>query len=229
MSLRGALPPPSPAVHRGPAAPGAHAGERGRLTHGGSVLPGADRSKASETEFPPLLQGQSLGVQRGAGQPSSCFPVGEPFREAAFSPECQGRPLPEAQTWHGEAEARPRAACGGQTPPGLGDDRVPSGEGWGQYQTAFLRDATSMPPSHVAFSLRAPDTAFTEGVSVTSLLYPTEGCVTPTGRSRRPTRAHSAAALRSQKADRRGRHAGSEPECRGRRPAPDEASLRCPA
>lgn len=51
--------------------------------------------------------------------------------------------------------------------------------------------------------------------------------MTPTGRSRRPTRAHSAAALRSQKANRRGRHAGSGPECRGRRPAPDEASLRC--
>lgn len=92
------------------------------------------------------------------------------FRKAAFSPECQGQPLSEAQTSHGEAEARPRAACGGQTPPGLRDDRVPSGEGWGQYQTAFLRDATSMPPSHVAFSLRAPDTAVTEGVSVTSLL-----------------------------------------------------------
>lgn len=120
----------------------------------------------------------SLGVQRGAGQPSSCFPVGEPFRKAAFFPECQGRPLSEAQSLHGEA-GRPRRARGvtqSPKPAGGSHGKDPGLEERGQGHVWVLGDrllSSEMPPrgSHPrGLPTPGPDTAFNGGVHVTSLL-----------------------------------------------------------
>lgn len=169
---------PGPAVHRDPAAPGAtsaHARAQGRLATAAPPCPGAAGSKASE--LPALLQGQP-GAQRGAGQPSSCFPVGEPFRKAAFFPECQGWPLSEAQSLHGEA-GRPRRARGvtqSPKPAGGSHGKDPGLEERGQGHIWALGDrllSSEMPPrgSHPrGLPTPGPDTAFNGGVHVTSLL-----------------------------------------------------------